>query len=260
MENKKLHLKAVVFTFIITVITYFLINHIYIIYNNTENLKLIEKVNTEAVSANILVVSIMEQIITEHDCECYCYTVAVTVNEQSGVIYKKENGRYYALTALHGIFLESDIFVLGHEQIFHTDYSQLPQAVLEYYNADYDLAVVSFYSENDYTVLSIAQKPPKYNMRVAAIGNPHDSRNIITAGKIISRKPVPFESLDLKILHNVAEHTAKVLHGNSGGALLNKNLEIIGINIGSVICDLHEFRAGLAMPSDKILEFLEGAN
>jgi S1-C subfamily serine protease len=137
-------------------------------------------------------------------------------------------------------------------------YSQFPEAVLEYYDLDYDLAVISFYSENEHTVLSIASNPPEHNTPVAAMGNPHDYRNAVTAGQITSKVPVPFEA-PVRTLHNVVEHTAKVQDGSSGGALLNKNLEIVGINIGGAITDCSEFVWGLAMPSDKVLEFLDMA-
>jgi len=59
-----------------------------------------------------------------------------------------------------------------------------------------------------------------------------------------------------RILHNVITQSARISDGSSGSALLNKDLEIIGINLGSggiaFFGDpiIHRF---MAMPSDRII-------
>jgi hypothetical protein len=121
-------------------------------------------------------------------------------------------------------------------------------------------SVVSFVSECEFTVLPIAPEPPEYNEPVVAIGNPHENtRNVITTGRITSRNPVPFGDEAGKNQHNVITHSARISVGSSGGALLNKNMEIIGINLGGSE-NMFRFIEGKAMPCDKILEFLRGIN
>ncbi|MDZ7834450.1 MAG: serine protease [Alkalibacterium sp.] len=65
---------------------------------------------------------------------------------------------------------------------------------------------------------------------VAVISNPYEERNSITAGKVISRKTKPFNDEDGEMQHPVIKHTALISEGSSGSALLNKDLEIVGIN------------------------------
>jgi S1-C subfamily serine protease len=232
-----------------------------VFFSNGEDLDFIETVNSRAVSANILLINVTEE------SNAVSYSAG-----QSGVIFKRENGKYYVLTALHGIPIDNEssdtrFLVLGYDQPAYgvadvtvgivQYYSQFPEASLEYYDAAYDLAVISFHTENNYTVLPIASEPPKYNMPVAAIGNPHSgNRNTVTTGRVTSRNPVPFGDGAGENQHNIIQHSSKMSVGFSGGALLNKNLEIVGINLGAGENVFRQFRIGKAMPCDKILDFL----
>ena len=236
-----------------------------VFFSGGEDLEFIEAVNRKAVSANILLINATEESAS------ISYSAG-----QSGVIFKRENDQYYALTALHGIPIKSDstdtkLIVLGYDQPEYQEagvhvglkayYSQFPEAVLEYYDEAYDLAVISFQSEYDYSVLAIAPEPPKNGEPVAVIGNPHvGKRNSVTTGKITSKTPVPFGDEAGKNQHNIIQHSAKSSMGYSGGALLNKDMEIAGINLGAGENIFHQFKVGKAMPCDKILEFLAAWN
>lgn len=232
---------------------------VYAIFNFGRNdLEFVEAINNNAISANILLIN------TTEESGSTSFSAG-----QSGVIFKKDAEKYYVLTALHGIELDqnkSKIIALGYDQPTYNEsgvniglkayYSKFPEALLEYYNAAYDLAVISFYSKNEYAVLSIASEV-KYNEPVAAIGNPHEgSRNSITTGKITSKNPVPFGDAAGVNQHHVIEHSAKTSLGSSGGALLNKDMEVVGIVLGASENIFHKFVKGKAMPCDRILEFL----
>jgi hypothetical protein len=251
--------------FLVASIVY-LIYGLFYPFNNYKNQDFVEKVRNEAISANVMFVIVSEESgVTNYSAG------------HSGVIYKRDSDKYYALTALHGISLNFGgllprIIVLGYDQPTYNEYvstgdivglsnyySHFSEAVLEYYDVAYDLAVVSFCSENEYAVLSIASELPEQNEPVAAIGNPHEySRNIITTGRVTSKKPVPFGINDGRIQYNVIEHSAEISDGNSGGALLNQDLKIVGINLGSTRNLLHKFVNSSAMPCDKISDFLRG--
>jgi len=237
---------------------------IYVIFRSGgEDFDFIETVNKDAISANVLILSKTEK------SDSISYSAGL-----SGVIFRKDSENYYVLTALHGIPLDSELndtklIVLGYDQLTYGEadvnidltayYSQFPEAILEYYDDAYDLAVVSFVSDKEYTVLSVASRPPEYNQPVAAIGNPHgNSRNTVTTGKITSRKPVPFGDKAGANQHNIVEHSAKTSVGGSGGALLNKDLEIVGIHLGGGENIFHRYINGKAMPCDRILDFLSG--
>jgi S1-C subfamily serine protease len=192
----------------------------------------------------------------------------------SGVVFKKEDGRYYALTALHGIPTitesgQSEYIVLRYDQLLFaqwvaentmmsaTDYySRFPRAVMEYSDEKYDLAVISFASEDDFATLPIAPNPPERGTSVAAMGNPWVERNAITTGQVTRYRRVRFQDELSEIPYDLMIHSAEISSGSSGSALLNKDLEIVGINLGGGINIFRQFREGYAMPCNKILDFL----
>lgn len=250
---KRKYISAIIFAAVILGVI------VYVIFIFERNdLEFIESINNDAISANILLINVTEE----------SSSTSFSAGE-SGVIYKKDSEKYYVLTALHGLKLDKNntkIIALGYDQPAYNEagdniglkayYSQFPEAKLECYDDTYDLAVISFYSKNKYAVLSIASEV-KYNEPVAAIGNPHEgSRNTITTGKITSKTPVPFGDIAGAKQHYVIEHSAKTSLGSSGGALLNKEMEVVGIILGASENIFHKFVKGKAMPCDKILEFL----
>lgn len=134
---------------------------------------------------------------------------------------------------------------------------QFPRAVIEYANEKYDLAIIRFDSDKDYTVLSISKETPEYGDIVASMSNPYRERNIVTAGKVSTLKPRPFGDKAGEMQYPIIRHTAMISEGSSGSALLNENLEIAGINLGGGENIFRKFVHGMAMPSDLIHDFLE---
>lgn len=265
INNKTKVLYIIPLLLIVGIVIFFLLNPFY----TNEDSDFIEMVNNKAISANILIINATE------DSGSVTYSTG-----QSGVIYKQENGKYYALTALHGMPSEDEksttkLIVLGYTQPTYADYleagghyeglstyyTQFPEAVIEYYDEAYDLAVISFQSENEYAVLSISSKPPIYKEPVVAMGNPHNgNRNTITTGRITSKKPVPFGDEAGENQHYIIRHSAKSSIGFSGGALINKDMDIVGIHLGGGENLFGMFVNGNAMPCDKILDFLREMN
>jgi S1-C subfamily serine protease len=89
------------------------------------------------------------------------------------------------------------------------------------------------------------------------VSNPYGKRNIVTAGKISSRKPRPFGDKSGKMQYPIIKHTSVLSEGSSGSALLNENMEIVGINLGGGENIFRQYIYGMAMPSDQIRAFLE---
>ena len=228
---------------------------------NKEDIEFIEAVSSRAVSANIMLINATET------ASYISYS-----GGQSGAIILKKSDRYYALTALHGIpagpeSYNTKIIVLGYDQPAYTEadeytglnefYAQFPVADIEYYDDAYDLAVISFQSDNDYLELPIASGPPGYNEPVAVIGNPgQGERNTVVVGRITNKKPVLFRDKASGAQYNIIQNSAKTSGGFSGGAVLNRNLELVGIHLGALVNIFHQFRTSCAMPSDSILVFL----
>jgi len=228
----------------------------------------IENIGQHALSSNVMI--IQENYKKEENMSTNSISAGA-----SGAIFLKEGNKYFALTAAHVIENRADvdktsIIVMGHNDLDFKDYlnsggefrgisnyyKQFPKGEVEYYNEKYDLAIVSFYSDKDYKVLSISDKSPQYGDIVATISNPERNRNNITAGKIMSRNPKPFGDEDGRIQYPVIRHTALISEGSSGSGLLNENLEIIGINLGGRENLIGQYISGLAMPSDRIIDFL----
>lgn len=246
----------------------FYLQSIKALVNETLNSEFIERVSKDALSANISIVQI------NHRNDVNSSSTSVSAGA-SGVIFRKESNKYYALTAQHVVIAPDDvdknqIIVMGYDDLGFADtrskggkfqgvanyYQQFPEAVVEYSNDKYDLAIISFITDEAYTVLPIADDIPKYGDIVASISNPYGKRNIVTAGKISSRKPRLFGDEVGNMQYPIIKHTSLLSGGSSGSALLNENLEIVGINLGGNENILRQYISGMAMPSNSIHDFL----
>lgn len=228
-----------------------------------------EQVDRYALSANIKIVGL------KYSDEESGISVAVSAGA-SGVVFHSEGGRYFALTARH-VIADTDginkiqFVAMRYDDLDYADaleeskeyrgiadyYQQFPEADVEYSDVRSDLAVISFSSDETLAILPVSDEMPGYRDIVAAMGNPHGKRNIIAVGRICSRKPVPFGDEAGKEQHAVIRHTCVLSEGSSGSALLNENLEIVGINLGGGGNLFRRHLYGMAMPSDRILDFLK---
>lgn len=190
-----------------------------------------------------------------------------------GVIFQKDADKYYLLTAYHAVdsLENSNLIVLTYDDLTYNEYvitqdkhiglaeyyEQFPLAVVEYYDKKYDLAILSFKSEAELNTLIVSNDVPKYGSRVAVISSPSgEGRDIITYGKIVSKTPVIFGDESGKTQFKVIRHSAYENIGSSGSVLLNENCEIAGINLGGGKDIFGNFKFGLAMPNDKISDFI----
>ena len=238
-------------------------------YNQAMNREFIENVESNALSANIEIVQLKYRNGENSS------SIAVS-SGGSGVIIRKEGNRYFALTANHVISElddvdKTEIVVMGYDHLDYKDtlnmrgevkgianyYKQFPEIVVEYTNTKYDLALISFISDKVYTALPLAEDVPKYGDKVASMSNPYGKRNIVTAGKISSKKLWFFKDEAGKTQYPNVKHSAIISEGSSGSALLNEDLKIVGINLGGNENLFHQFTSGMAMPNDRIHDFLE---
>lgn len=266
-RNQKIVLYISIVVFILS-ISFFLVP-MKSFLNQGMNRELMEKVEKHALSANIKIIQL------KYTSDENSSSTSVSAGA-SGVIIRKENNKYYALTAEH-VITELDnvdktqIIVMGYNDLDFADslskggkfqgvanyYKQFPQAVVEYSNEKYDLAIISFTADEVYSALPVAVEIPKYGDVVVSMSNPHGKRNIITVGKIISKKPSHFGDEAGKMQYPIITHTSLLSKGSSGSALLNENLEIVGINLGGNENIFRKYVSGMAMPSNRIHDFLE---
>jgi S1-C subfamily serine protease len=242
------------------------------LYNQTVNREFIEKVESNALSANIKIVQL------KYTSGVNSSSIAVSAGA-SGVIIRKEGDRYFALTANHVISELDDvdktqIVVLGYDDLDFQDslnkgeefigtanyYMKFPEITVEYTSEKSDLALISFRSDKTYTPLSLAEDNPEYGDKIASMSNPHGKRNVVTAGKIGSATFWDFEDESEKVKYSVITHSSVISEGSSGSALLDEDLDIVGINLGGNENRFHQFVSGMAIPNDQIRAFLEEWN
>lgn len=233
-------------------------------YQRAMNQAFIETVENSAVSATIKIVQIMN--------ETGFNSISTSVSAGgSGVIIHKEGNRYFALTANHVIkelpgVDQTEIIVMAFDDLdvnkdnmwsgVVNHYKQFPEATVEYTSEKYDLALISFLSDEDYVVLSLAEDVPKYGDHIATISNPYGKINIVTAGTIKNKKNWTYEDQFGKFKYSIVNHSALTSEGSSGSALINEELEIVGINLGGNVNLLRQFVSGMAIPVDQIRIFL----
>jgi serine protease Do len=183
----------------------------------------------------------------------------------SGVVYKKEGDTYYLITNAH-VVVHSQIELVDdvatevkYESIALEIIYELngilfvisENVTLVGYDITTDLAVLTFESDRDFTVIPMADS---YDLElgqfVFAVGNPlgFDYYGTITMG-IISGKTRYVDDGDFSA--TLIQHDAAISPGNSGGALLNLDGELIGINNMKIVDELVT-GIGFAIPSNTV--------
>lgn len=175
----------------------------------------------------------------------------------SGFIIKKSNNTYYILTNNHVIYKPNN-----------TDYKETK--VYDYKNREYtakilfglpkyDMAVISIETTNFLTVIELAQENPKINETVIAIGTPKGQINSVGIGKVNTYKTNSYYDNSSQVTYPLIYHTAYMNKGNSGGMLINTNLEVVGINTFGTFYDYDKY-VSASSPISKIREFLSNNN
>lgn len=114
----------------------------------------------------------------------------------------------------------------------------------------YDLAIVEFHCGNlEVQPVSLAKKNPAVGDTVFALGSPHAQMNSLTVGTAGT-----YYDSDL-IEVDALYHTAPLGSGGSGGALLNTDLELCGVNFAADISE-GDFGNGSSIPIEAVREYL----
>ncbi len=180
------------------------------------------------------------------------------ISQGSGVIYKENEGTYYALTNNHVIY-EGFMFEIMDA------YGDIWNAQIAGHDEKYDLAVVKFKinNEKEFYIPKIVSIDPKVNANVISLGNPQGVMNAVSFGTV--GEYVSIEAFDndtmmddagSNVKFEVIKHDAPIDSGSSGGAILDYDYNICGINFASGRGENGEFVSGYAIQPTKILEFL----
>ncbi|MEE8441508.1 MAG: trypsin-like peptidase domain-containing protein, partial [Spirochaetia bacterium] len=170
----------------------------------------------------------------------------------SGVIVSSDRRRYYVLTNDH-VVREADIIT-----VVLNDGTEL-EGELVGRDSRKDLAMVSFRSDRD---LPIARLGDSDSLRVGdwvvAIGSPFGYQNTITVGIVsaLGRRGGPVGNVS-----DFIQTDASINQGNSGGALVNLDGEVIGINTWITSDSGGSIGLGFAVPINNVVrsisEFLD---
>lgn len=185
----------------------------------------------------------------------------IPVNSQthtgSGIIFYESSGYYYVLTNNH-VTVEHE----GFNDVEYTieDYlGNKYEATEIHMSASYDLAVLKFKKKDNLNVIKLASSNPSLDAEVVSLGQPKGQTNAISYGEITTYVAGPAlnncEDYESKVRFDVIKHNAYMRPGSSGGALLDTELKLIGINYASNSSD--DFKYGLSIPIEKINEYLK---
>ena len=191
----------------------------------------------------------------------------------SGVVFASRENTYYALTAYHVVkdFEQAEYIVIPYGAPSYAEcrensetylsntmyYERFGTAQVVFAKEEYDLAVIAFQSEKKLSVLPIAEGNPKQKEEIVVISNPEGERFACSYGTVRSEEYFVFESGDDLLPVNTLKHSAYVNHGSSGGAVLNQDMEVVGINIGGGSDFWNRVRYGAMVPCEVVKEFLE---
>ena len=181
------------------------------------------------------------QIVEKVEGACVGITALTSSNSQSlgsGVIFKREENRYYFLTNYHVISEAIDdsnstykVYVGSNTNSIeaHILYDNNNEAVK---SSSKDLAVLYFDSDSDYQIIDLSSQLESHVVKgedVIAIGCPIslDNYNLVSTG-VASLEEYSISNNGGSV--NVIQHTSPINPGNSGGALFNLKGELIGIN------------------------------
>lgn len=186
------------------------------------------------------------------------------VYQGSGVIYaQNESGEYFALTNNHVVQAPDGM----RETYFSVIdcYGNRHEGERINSSADDDLAVVKFsvdasiYGALSLQVLPLAEENAPVNETVVSVGAPDGQFNAVTIGRILRYESVTLteEESSSHVSYPVICHTAVIHGGSSGGMLIDRNLQIVGINYaGASNEETGEFYEGYAVPAENVRAFL----
>lgn len=184
----------------------------------------------------------------------------------SGVIFRREGEKYYALTAAHVVSTpDAQLLVFTTNTEMKTDdipgmnfsvlsretYESMLKAETEYVSTRDDVAVISFSTEEELSVIPLAGKDPGKGDRIMCIGNPENEWFAVSYGQVTSGMEKFGEAQGFP--SNAMRHTAYMHVGSSGGAAVNEEMQLAGITPGgSYSPGGNTFQYGVLIPASEI--------
>lgn len=166
----------------------------------------------------------------------------------SGVILKKKDSTYYVVTNYHVIGDSEQIQITLHN-------GMVKEAKPVGVDPRKDLALLSFKSEDILPIARLGRSSDLYvGDWVLAIGNPLGYESSVTAGIIsaLGREEGPGGNIS-----DFIQTDASINQGNSGGALVNMDGEVVGINTWISTSTGGSMGLGFSLPIDNVIGSVE---
>ena len=199
--------------------------------------------------ANIQVVSTLYDERVQFPWSTLTEKYIIGTNYGSGVVFMEDDTYYYAVTNNHVIDPEEYEATYQKKTYGETDRSNAEVIAAD---SNLDLAVVRFEkaSHTDVSIVNIYNRLYyKFNPGelVLAVGNPQNVINNVTFGEFKSMESI--DNVDFKVIY----HDAQIHEGSSGGALVDVDGNLLGINTWG-IDDNDEY--SFSIPNYIVYQFL----
>lgn len=180
----------------------------------------------------------------------------VSSKSGSGIIFHDQHDNYYVITNAHVTSNESR----KHIDIKVKDYKGRSYTAYKHENAEqdgFDLSVIYFKKPKEMLqVVDIAHKNPLLNQAVISLGQPQGQNNTITFG-IIKKYEIITLSSGVSLPFEVINHSAPTDSGSSGGAILDLELNLVGVHFAGSKDYEGNFKSGYAIPAETIQHYLK---
>ncbi len=207
----------------------------------------INKISTEIMSG------IITLQVEHYNLTIFGTKQVVATSLGSAVIISRDGDTYYALTNAHCV---NGINTARHRDIYAADYRGNLIEGVELYGENsisvyYDLALIRFTQQKEeLSPISLAEESASEGERVFSLGSPHAQANCLTTGSCLGLYESSLVDFDVMM------HDAPIGSGSSGGALLDDELKLCGVNFSGE--ENKEFGYGGAIPIERVREFLSG--
>lgn len=190
----------------------------------------------------------------------------------SGVVFERQGHTCYALTAAHVVSSKDAqqlVFTTGTDlktesipgledmNLLSTEvYDSMVPARILYVSDRNDLAVISFETDEDLSVMEMADSDPEKGDRIMCVGNPQNDWFALSYGEILSGIESFGEFTGYP--SRAMKHSAYMQVGSSGGAAIGEDMKLVGITPGANLsADGNTFQFGVIIPVSEILSDLE---
>jgi serine protease Do len=213
---------------------------------------------TNEVSTNIIR-SMVKINVLSYDTGLFGIKTRTQSSSGSGVIFHEQNDNYYVLTNNH-VAIDDSFEKHEYEIVDYLGNTYKARLHSNSNKSEYDLAVLYFEKDDsELRVIDFSRSNPNKNTEIIAIGEPNGQSNTITFGSVSGYRKINFSEPipESQVTFNVLSHSAPTSNGSSGGALIDFNFRLVGINF-AVSSTTDDFSSrSYAIPIEKIREYLD---